>query len=214
MDLLLHCKVRDSLRNDPPSATWRRRTNKGLETQGGSAMEKNVTRIKKSLTFVPRSLSQADTLLGELGQSQDSINAIEKELADTISALKAKTAEKLGPIAVLRDSQLNSLFAFANQNKGILTQDRRTIKLASGSFGWRWSTPRVEIDGSDIQAIELLKETDNERYIRIVEEVNRQLLLEEQPMIDGISYEQDEEFFAVPKQKGKKAKTLTHAIDR
>ncbi|TAK96527.1 hypothetical protein EPO05_01545 [Patescibacteria group bacterium] len=177
-------------------------------------MEKNVTRIKKSLTFVPRSLSQANTLLGELGATQDTINEIEKALADEIRAIKAKVAKKLGSLVVIRDTQLNSLFAYANQNKGVLTEDRRSIQLTSGTFGWRWSTPRVEIDGTDAETIEMLKETDNERYIRIIEEVNRQLLLEEKPAIDGISYEQDEEFFAVPKQKGKKAKTLTHAIDR
>lgn len=177
-------------------------------------MEKNITRIKKSQTFVPRSLGQANTLLGELGKTQDAINTIETALAAEIRELKAKVAESLGALVVQRDSQLNSLFAYANQNKGILTQEKRTIRLTSGSFGWRWSTPRVEIDGTDEEAIELLKDTDNERFVRTIEEVNRQLLLEERPVIDGISYEQDEEFFAVPKQAAKKAKTLTHAIDR
>lgn len=177
-------------------------------------MEKNVTRVKKSLTFVPRSLSQANTLLGELGTTQDTINTIEQALAEEVRALKAKAASKLGSLVVLRDTQLNSLFAYANQHKSILTQDRRTIQLTAGTFGWRWSTPRVEMTGTDEATIEMLKDTDNERYIRIIEEVNRQLLLEEKPDIDGISYEQDEEFFAVPKQNSKKAKTLTHAIDR
>lgn len=177
-------------------------------------MEKNVTRIKKSQTFVPRTLGQANTLLGELGKTQDAINTIETALAAEVKALKAKVAESLGSLTVQRDSQLNSLFAYANQNKGVLTQDRRSIQLTAGTFGWRWSTPRVETTGTDEETLEMLKDTDNERYIRIVEEVNRQLLLEEKPDIDGISYEQDEEFFATPKQAAKKAKTLTHAIDR
>lgn len=177
-------------------------------------MEKNITRIKKSQTFVPRSLTQADALLGELGTTQDEINTIEKTLADEIRALKAKVAKKLESLTVLRDSQLNSLFAYANQHKSALTQGRRSIRIPSGTFGWRWSTPRVETAGTDEETLEMLKDTDNERYIRIIEEVNRQLLLEEKPKLDGISYEQDEEFFATPKQSGKKSKTLTHAIDR
>jgi len=61
-------------------------------------MAKEVTRIKKTKTFVPRSLAQADALLGKLGQTQDTINSIEKELAEKIAGLKAEAAKKLEPL--------------------------------------------------------------------------------------------------------------------
>ena len=81
-------------------------------------------------------------------------------------------------------------------------------------FGWRLTPPRVETDLTDEEAITLLKETDNEAYIRIIEEIDRQALLAERPVIEGIDYVQDDEFFVIPKLEGKKKKTFTHSIDK
>lgn len=177
-------------------------------------MEKAVTRIKKTRTSVPSNLRQANVLLGELGQTQDAMSEIEKGLAAKIAELKAKAARKLEPLALKRSNQINALFTFANPRKNELTREVRSVMLDCGVFGWRWTTPRVETDHSDAETIAWLKETGNGAFVRVIEEVDRQALLAERPVILGIRYVQDDEFFVVPRQKCKKAKTFTHAVDR
>lgn len=177
-------------------------------------MEKKVTRIKKSNTYVPKSLDQANVLLNKLGKTQNTINELEKELSVKIAELKAETLKKLQPLTLERNGQINSLFAFANPRKATLTRVARSIVLASGTFGWRMTTPRVEMNQSDEETIALLKRIGKGEFVRIIEEVDRQALLAERPVISGISYAQDDEFFVVPRQRCKKPKTLTQAIDR
>lgn len=176
-------------------------------------MEKAVTRIKKTQTIVPNLLAQADLLVGEIGKSQDSINTIQAGLAKKIAALREEAEKSLAPLVSERDSQINALFAFANAKKDSLTEKAKTVNLSSGSFGWRLTPPRVEAAESDEEIIARLKRTGNKQYIRIIEELDRQALLVERPKIRGISYLQNDEFFVVPKQKSRKAKTFTKAID-
>lgn len=177
-------------------------------------MAKVVTRIKKTRTSVPRTLSQADALLAKIGQTQDAINEIEKDLQAKVAELKAEVGKKLQPLQVQRISDINALFAFASPRKAELTRVARSVILGNGSFGWRWTTARVEVAGSDAETIAWLKATGNEDYVRVIEEIDRQSLLADRPVIAGISFVQDDEFFVVPKQKAKKAKTFTQVVDR
>lgn len=174
----------------------------------------SVNRIKKTNTNVPKNLSQANSLLAKIGTSQDEINDLEKELKKKIDALKSEAIKKIDPLVIRRDNQINSLFAFASPKKEELTQRVRSIILESGTFGWRLTTPRVEIAGTEEDMIAKLKKTGNEDYVRIIKEIDRQALLLDRPIVKGLSYKQSDEFFVVPKQKAKKAKTFTRAIDR
>jgi phage host-nuclease inhibitor protein Gam len=177
-------------------------------------MEKAVNRIKKIRTAVPTSLNQAEALIGKIGQTQDAVNEIEKDFQEKIAKLKAEAEKKLQPLVQERANDVSALFAFANPRKDDLTRNARTVKLGSGAFGWRWTTPRVETSGSDEEMIAWLKKTGNDTFVRVIEEIDRQALLAERPIVPGISYVQDDEFFVVPKQKSKKAKTFTQAVDR
>ena len=177
-------------------------------------MKNTVTRIKKTDTIVPRSLEGAELLMKSLGNTQDEINVIEKDLKEKIEALKAEALKKLQPLTVKRDAKINALFTFADPRKAELTRELRSVTLASGVFGWRLTTPRVETAQGDEETIVLLKSTGNVEFVRVIEEVDRQALLAKKPIVPGIAYVQDDEFFVVPKQKCKKKKTFTHAIDR
>ncbi|EKE11137.1 MAG: hypothetical protein ACD_15C00137G0034 [uncultured bacterium] len=178
------------------------------------AKKKYVTRIKKSKTDVPRSLSEANILLGKLGNTQDAINDIEKELERKIAELKEEAKIKLQPLTTVRDVQVNALFTFANPRKAELTQKLRTVRLSSGTFGWRMTPPRVDTKKSDEEVIKFLKSSGYKEFVRIVEEIDRKKLLAKRPSIPDITFVQDDEFFIVPNQKIRKKKTLTHAIDR
>ena len=177
-------------------------------------MTKEITRIKKSETKVPKSLFQAELLLGQIGTDQKRINAIESELKTQIEKLKKEAGKKLNPLVSRRGRMINALFAFANPRKEELTEKVRSVVLGTGIFGWRMSTPRVEIDGSEEDIIAILKDMDQDRFVRVIEELDRQALLAERPSIPRIGYRQNDEFFVVPKMDGRKKKTFTKTIDR
>jgi len=153
---------------------------------------------------------------GRLGIEEDppDMDLDTGEMQKEIAKLKAEVLEKLQPLEIRRDKQVNALFAFANPHKVRLTLRNRTIELGAGVFGWRMTTPRVEMRKDDDEMIKLFKRTGNAQFIRIKEEIDRQALLAEKPVISGVSYIQNDEFFVVPNQIGKKPKTLTKAIDR
>ena len=174
----------------------------------------NVTRVKKTDTLVPASIVEADNLLGKLGRTQDEINKIENNLQKEIDKLKAEALEKLQPLEVQLDKQMNKLFTFANPRKLRLTIAARSVTLSMGTFGWRMTTPRIEMNKSDEEMIKFLKKTGNAKFIRIKEEIDRQALLAERPRIFGIDYVQNDEFYAIPRLIGRGKKTLTKAIDR
>lgn len=176
-------------------------------------MTQTIARIKKTNTAVPISLVEANTLLCELGKTQDTMNAIERMLRADIVNLKKVAIEKLQPLITERDVAVNALFTFAQPRKTELTKDLRTVGVSSGTFGWRMTTPRVELAYSDEDAIVMLKGEGRSKFVRTKEEVDRVALLEKKPVVEGISYVQNDEFFVVPNQKIDKPKTLTHAID-
>ena len=177
-------------------------------------MAKTITRIKKTNTIVPDSIAQADELLRELSSLQDSINDIEARLRREVAELKAKAKRDLEVLEGKRGVAINALFAFAHPRKAELTKKQRTVILTAGVFGWRMTPPRVELEYSIEDTIVVLKQTNNREFIRIKEEIDREALLEEKPVIDGISYAQNDEFFVVPNQKIDKPKTITRTIDR
>lgn len=178
-------------------------------------MTQKVTRLKKTDTDTPNSLRKAEALLQKIGKTQDSINETTGELNRKIAELKAEAEAKLVSLTTLQDRQVNALFAYADPRKEELLEDKRSVKLSTGVFGWRMTTPRVETKLSDEQVIELLKKSDNEHLVRVREEVDRQGLLAERPLLLGVEYTQHDEFYVTPKPvKAKKKKTLTRAIDR
>ncbi len=177
-------------------------------------MSQTIARIKKTNTVIPTDLNEVNTLLCNLGNLQDEINAAEKELKEKIAALKKKVVKKLEPTLVKRDNAVNALFAFAQPRQADLTKDTRSIALQCGTFGWRLTPPRVELASSEEEVIVVLKGKNKAEFVRVKETLDRALLLEKKPCVEGISYVQNDEFFVVPVQKLEKPKTLTHAIDR
>ncbi len=177
-------------------------------------MNQTIARIKKTNTVIPTDLNEANALLCDLGSLQDEINAAEKELKEKIAALKMEAAKKLESTFTKRDNLTNALFAFAQPRQTDLTKDARSIALRCGTFGWRLTPPRVELASSEEEIIAVLKGNDKADFVRVKETLDRALLLEKKPCVEGISYVQNDEFFVVPVQKFEKPKTLMHAIDR
>ncbi len=160
-------------------------------------------RIKKSLTVIPASIQEATSFLISIGEKQREINRVKRETKAAVDTLKSKADEKVSALTKDRDAFFVALFAFAAPKKAELTQDARSQKTAAGTFGWRWTTPMVDIvEGkTDQDIIATLKRKGLTTYIRVVEELDREAMLRDRPEVSGVSYTQRDEFFAKPKMK-------------
>lgn len=178
-----------------------------------------IARIKKTLSYVPASLTEAMTFLTSIGMKQREINRVKREAKQKVEKINNDAKDSVKKLTKERDAFFNSLFSFASSRKEELTKVNRSQKGEAGTFGWRWTTPYVDIrEGlSDQDIIENLKKTGQIAYIRIVEELDREAMLRDRPTVSGVSYTQRDEFFAKPKlaQEDGRAEELvkTEAVD-
>jgi phage host-nuclease inhibitor protein Gam len=178
-----------------------------------------ITRIKKSLTYIPSSLSEAIAYLTSIGSKQREINRVKREAKAKIEAINSDVKKTIEVLTKDRDAFFTSLFTFSSTHKKELTKDTRSQKTDAGTFGWRWTTPYVDIaEGvSDEKIIATLKRKGLTDYIRIIEELDREAMLRDRPEVPGVSYSQRDEFFAKPKlaKEDGRAEELvkTEAID-
>ncbi len=185
------------------------------------ATNTTTTRIKKTLTAIPASVQEAIGYLISIGKKQQAINDIKRGLKEETARLKEEADEKIRVLTLDRDNFFTALFAFASSRKRELTQTNRSVRTSSGVFGWRFTPPYVTLapNLTDEALIKRLKAQGLDKYVRTIEEVNREALLEDRPVIRGVSYEQRDEFFAKPKlPKGngraeELVKEATEAVD-
>ena len=104
-----------------------------------------ITRIKKSLTYIPSSLSEAIAYLTSIGSKQRDINSVRSEAKAKIEAINADAKKTIEVLTKDRDAFFTSLFTFSSAHKKELTKDTRSQKTSEGTFGWRWTTPYVDI---------------------------------------------------------------------
>jgi phage host-nuclease inhibitor protein Gam len=159
-----------------------------------------TTRIKKTLSAIPASVIEAMRFLASIGEKQRAINKVKADLRIDIEKLKITADKKLKELTLDRNNFFTALFAFASSNKQELTLHARSQKGKEGTFGWRWTTPYVEIkEGvSDEDVILALKKKGLTKYIRVIEELDREAMLRDQPNVPNVSYMQRDEFFARP----------------
>ncbi len=178
-----------------------------------------ITRIKKSLAYVPASLLEATSFLVSIGQKQREINRLKREAKQKVEAINLATKKSVDELTKERDTFFTALFAFASPRKAELTKVTRSQKTNAGTFGWRFTTPYVDIaEGkSDQDIIATLKKAGLTDYIRVIEEVDREAMLRDRPEVKGVSYSNRDEFFAKPKlaKEDGRAEELvkTEAID-
>jgi phage host-nuclease inhibitor protein Gam len=74
--------------------------------------------------------------------------------------------------------------------------DKKSVEFSFGTFGWRWTPPKVELQKLTEEAlIALLKKLKMKRFVRVKESLDKEALLKERPEISGVKYTQREEFF-------------------
>ena len=121
-----------------------------------------------------KTLEDADLALKEIGLLEHELEAIDGEANKKIAEIKADCA-KQGEGLRKRITDLSALLgAFAEYNREELFKDRKSQKLSFGEFGYRKSTA-ISVKKT---TLELLKKLHLTKYIRIKEELDKDLMAE------------------------------------
>lgn len=160
-----------------------------------------ISRIKKALTAIPASIIEATTYLISIGEKQRAINLAKHAAKKKIETITIDVKKEVEKLTKERDAFFVALFAFAAPRKVELTKKARSIKTDKGVFGWRWTTPAVDIQEgkTDEDIIALLQKKGLTKYVRVLYEIDREALLRDEPEVTGVTYTQRDEFFAKPK---------------
>lgn len=179
-----------------------------------------VTRIKKSFTAVPETLTTALWYLRAIGDKQREINRLKREAKKKIEEISEGMKKEVEILTRDRNNSFTAFYAFASLRKKELTKATRSQKTEAGVFGWRWTTPYVELaEGkTDSDIISTLKKKGLTTYIRVTEEIDREALLRDRPTVSGVSYVNRDEFFVKPKLSKEEGRAeelskVTEAID-
>lgn len=152
-----------------------------------------------------RLLSEADGVIGRLGELQRQIEAAERELNDRIERLRADAVEQIRPLIAERDTCFTELHEFAKENRAdMLPRGQKSLKLSAGAFGWRMSPWTLVVRGAETALAEL-KARGLTQFIRTREELDRLVLRRQRSQIekldlDGLKFDHHEYFYVAPNE--------------
>ena len=149
------------------------------------------------VALVLRNLTEVNDALHEIGELNRSIKAVESGLEEKIAALRQEADREIAPLVSDFGRRTQGLETYAEANREMLLPDgKKTVVLSAGNFGWRMTPPKVSAGrGGDAKVLKKVKELKLNLYIRIKEELDKEALLRDKPVIAGVKYTQKEEFF-------------------
>ncbi len=162
-------------------------------------------RVKKAVPAVkiPSSLQEATAALAELGAHQREKQRLQAEMNDEIAKIKEKYEEQADPHRQQIAALLEGLHLYAESHRHeICTSGKKTVQLATGEFGWRTTTPKVQLKNVEM-ILERIKAMGLTKFIRLKEEINKEAMLAEPEVacqIPGIAIKQSETFWVKPEE--------------
>ncbi len=120
------------------------------------------------------SIEEANDILKEVGLLQIELDEIDAEAQRGIIAIREKALLRGESIRGRIEELSNLIGNFAQYNKEGLFSDKKSITLTFGVFGFRKSTS-IHVKKS---TLELLKKFKMDRFIRVKEEPNKDLMAE------------------------------------
>ncbi len=159
----------------------------------------------RTAVVMPSNLNEVDANIGEIGTIDRIISLEKASLEARFERLRAQSRERLQEVIAKRNGLMKGIAKFAKKNRtSILPPDRKSIELASGTFGWRLDPWKVILTGKEETVIAWLETEKMPRFLRRKVELNRDQLLEERGKlvkIPGVSFDQNERFFVEPKEE-------------
>ncbi len=147
-------------------------------------MARTKTEVNKQ---IPTSRQDLVDKIAELGRQERTRAKIEVEMNNSITRIKQRYEEEVEPVNKAIKTLTSGINAYCEVHRDELTDNGKvkTVNLPSGTIAWRKCPPSVRLTKPDI-VIELLKKKGLSRFVRIKEEVNKDMILSEQAAVTGI----------------------------
>ena len=167
-------------------------------------MAKAVKRVKQqaSAGAVPQTKEEVVAAIAEIGRHQRARQRIEAAMNDELAAIKERRETEAEPHNDAIAELSRGVQTWCEAHRDELTQGNKVkyASLASGEVKWRMRPPSVTVRGKEI-VIETLKGLGLGRFVRTVEEVNKEAILADQKAVSnvkGITVSQGEDFVIEP----------------
>lgn len=158
-------------------------------------------RTKTKAVAAATSLEETEGKIQRIGEVQREISRLEHDMNDQLNPIKQKYEDLAKPHKEELEELQKAVQMWAETNKpDLLTGKAKTVKCATGDFGWRTSTPSVRITGVAV-VLERLKQLALNQFIRTKEEINKEAILanpKEVEHVKGIAIAQTESFWIKP----------------
>ncbi len=161
-------------------------------------MTENKRIRQAAVLMVPQNLDEAANFLFLMAEEERTIIKTLADINRQIEELKAQAVKETKPNEKKINRLIHGLFIFAESHRQELTKNnqRKSVPLVSGSFGWHTTSPAIKIKNTKAVLAEL-KRLELKRFIRTKEEIDRRAMLKEPELaktIKGVSIVQHENF--------------------
>lgn len=163
----------------------------------------------KLAVVVPQSREEAAEFVRQVGDAQRELKRIASDAQGRIVAIQEKVSKEAQPHQEKLDRFVDGLFQFFEANRDELTEGgkHKSVNLTTGTIGEHTNPPKVELTDKTEGVLRNLRQLNlSERFIRIVEEVNREAMLESEESrmlaatVKGIKVVQTVEFRVKPSE--------------
>lgn len=138
--------------------------------------EKIMAKDKRSKPVVETrritSLSEADSMLHEMADLKAKIRKVQADADIAVNAIKESMMDTVRPMLEQIESMEKSLAVYSEYNRSELFNDKKTIELQFGLFGYRQSTS-VSIKKT---TLELLQKHGFDEAISVKPTVNKEIM--------------------------------------
>lgn len=130
------------------------------------------------------------------------LQVLEGKMNEELTAIKEKYDSKIGKLQEEKEDHFEMMQVYCEANP-LLFEKKKSMELTHGTVGFRTGTPKlVTLRGFQWAAVFQLVKDKLNNYVRIKEEVNKELLLADRDKIDlssvGLKVTQDETFYVEP----------------
>jgi phage host-nuclease inhibitor protein Gam len=169
---------------------------------------------KQNLVSIPANLTELNERIRLVGALEQQLSEISAAAETEISKIKQESTLVLAPIAerILREISGIKQYAEANRTS-LLVGDAKSISFSAGRIGWKMTPLRVSfIKKGAEKALAFLKANKMKKYLRVVTEIDKEALLKDRPVVDGVGYKQQDEFFVEPNRDPSKIEVIGEVI--
>lgn len=160
-------------------------------------------RVKtEAARWVPQTREEVTDAIAEIGALQRDLQDLQVRMNDELSAVKLEYERQAEGPALRIEALKAGIQIWCDAHRLELTNGgkTKTAHLGSGEVQWHMTPPKVNIRAADV-VMEELRKRGLTRFIRTVEEINKEAILADRDAvagIKGISISQKEEFIIKP----------------